>query len=132
MDVAVKDSNEAIHQINTDVLPDGSETQAVKLQMGDAGSDGGYASRFNPIPVEMVGFFKRLFLVFGRFSFDTTSALRTSGAVTVSSGTVTTVTTVGTMTTGNIGLGDWGKASTAQQQSQQSFMMGIRQNFVKV
>ena len=129
MDVAVKDSNEAIHQINTDVLPDGSETQVVKLQLGDVGSDGGYASRFNPIPVEMVGFFKRLFLVFGRFSFDTTSALRTSGAVSVSSGTVTTV---GTMTTGNIGLGDWGKASTAQQQSQQSFMMGIRQNFVKV
>ena len=82
----------------------------------------------NPMPVEMAGFFKRLFLVFGRFSFDTTSALRTSGSVSVSSGTVTTV---GTMTTGNIGLGDWGKASTAQQQSQQSFMMGIRQNFVK-
>ena len=83
----------------------------------------------NPMPVEMAGFFKRLFLVFGRFSFDTTSALRTSGSVSVSSGTVTTV---GTMTTGNIGLGDWGKASTAQQQSQQSFMMGIRQNFSKV
>ena len=129
MDVAVKDSNEAIHQINTDVLGDGSETQVVKLQLGDAEADGGYASRFNPIPVEMVGFFKRLFLVFGRFSFDTTSALRTSGAVSVSSGTVTTVTTV---TTGNVGLGDWGKASTAQQQSQQAFMMGIRQNFSKV
>ena len=83
----------------------------------------------NPMPVEMAGFFKRLFLVFGRFSFDTTSALRTSGSVSVSSGTVTTV---GTMTTGNIGIGDWGKASTAQQQSQQSFMMGIRQNFSKV
>ena len=125
MDVAVKDSNEAIHQINTDVLGDGSETQAVKLQLGDVGSDGGYASRFNPIPVEMVGFFKRLFLVFGRFSFDTTSALRT-----VVTGTVTT--NIGTMTIGNIGLGDWGKNATAQQQSQQAFMMGIRQNFVKV
>ena len=83
----------------------------------------------NPMPVEMAGFFKRLFGVFGRFSFDTTSALRTSGSVSVSSGTVTTV---GTMTTGNVGLGDWGKASTAMQQSQQSFMMGIRQNFVRV
>ena len=131
MDVAVKDSNEAIHQINTDVLPDGSETQAVKLQLGDVGSDCGYASRSNPVPVELVGFFKRLFLVFGRFSFDTASQLRTAvtGSVSISGTPTTNVTT---MTTGNIGLGDWGKASTAQQQSQQSFMMGIRQNFSKV
>ena len=123
MDVSVKDSNEAIHQINTDVLPDGSETQAVKLQLGDVGSDGGFVSRFNPIPVEMVGFFKRLFLVFGRFSFDTTSQLRTAvtGSVSISG-----------MNVGNISIGDWGKASTAQQQSQQAFMMGIRQNFVRV
>ena len=80
----------------------------------------------NPMPVEMAGFFKRLFLVFGRFSFDATSALRTSGAVSVSSGTVTTV---GTVTTGNIGFGDSGKASTIMQISQQSFMGGIRRNF---
>ena len=126
MDVAVKDNNEAIHQINTDVLSDGSETQAVKLQLGDVGSDGGYVSRSNPLSIEMAGFFKRLFLVFGRFSFDTTSALRTSGSVSVSSGTVTTV---GTMTTGNIGFGDSGKASTIMQISQQSFMGGIRRNF---
>lgn len=128
MDVAVKDNNEAVHQINTDVLPDGGETQAVKLQLGDAGVDSGYASQYNPIPVEMVGFFKRLFLVFGRFSFDTTSQLRTvvTGSVSIS-GTPTT-----NVTTGNIGIGDWGKASTAQQQSQQAFMVGIRQNFVKV
>lgn len=33
---------------------------------------------------------------------------------------------------GNMGLGDWGRNATAQQQSQQSFMMGIRQNFSKV
>ena len=79
----------------------------------------------NAMPVEMAGFFKRLFLVFGRFSFDTTSQLRT-----VVTGSVST--NVTTMTTGNIGIGDWGKASTAQQQSQQAFMMGIRQNFVKV
>ena len=31
----------------------------------------------NAMPVEMAGFFKRLFLVFGRFSFGTSSALRT-------------------------------------------------------
>ena len=131
MDVAVKDNNEAIHQINTDVLNDGSETQVVKLQLGDVGRDGGYASQRNPVPVELVGFFKRLFLVFGRFSFDTASQLRTavSGSVSISGTAATNVTT---MTTGNIGIGDWGKASTAQQQSQQAFMMGIRQNFVRV
>ena len=85
----------------------------------------------NPMPVEMAGFFKRLFGIFGRFSFDASSQLRTtvSGSVSVSSGTVTTV---GTMTTGNIGFGDSGKASTIMQISQQSFMMGIRQNFSKV
>ena len=128
MDVAVKDNNEAVHNINTDVLEDGSETQAVKLQLGDVGRDGGYASQHNPVPVELVGFFKRLFLVFGRFSFDTASQLRTavSGSVSIS-GTPTT-----NVTTGNIGIGDWGKPSTAQQQSQQAFMMGIRQNFVRV
>lgn len=131
MDVAVKDNNEAIHQINIDSLPDGSETQAVKLQLGDTGVDGGYASQHNPVPVELMGFFRRLFLVFARFSFDVTSQLRTvvSGSVSISGTAATNVTT---MTTGNIGIGDWGKASTAQQQSQQSFMMGIRQNFVRV
>ena len=79
----------------------------------------------NPMPVEMAGFFKRLFLVFGRFSFGTSSALRTEISNTPS------VSISGTPTT-NVGLGDWGKASTVQQKSQQSFMMGIRQNFVKV
>ncbi len=129
MFVSLKDADNVSHHMQTDTLPSGEEAQAVKLKLGDAGVDGGYASQQNPIPVELMGFFRRLFLVFGRFSFDTTSALRTSGAVTVSSGTVTTV---GVMTTGNIGIGDWGKASTAQQQSQQAFMMGIRQNFVRV
>ena len=132
MDVSIKDNDNNVHNINVDTLSDNSETQVVKLQLGDASVDGGYASKFNPVPVEMVGFFKRLFVVFGRLSFDTSSALRTSGAVTVSSGTVTTVSTVSSMTTGNIGIGDWGKAATAQQQSQQAFMMGIRQNFVRV
>ena len=82
----------------------------------------------NPMPVEMAGFFKRLFGVFGRVSFDTTSALRTSGSVSVSSGTVTTV---GTMTTGNIGIGDWGKLATAMEQSHLAFQSGIRRNFTK-
>ena len=128
MFVSLKDADNVSHHMQTDTLPSGEEAQAVKLKLGNAGVDGGYASQQNPIPVELMGFFRRLFLVFGRFSFDTTSQLRTAvtGSVSIS-GTPTT-----NVTTGNIGIGDWGKASTAQQQSQQSFMMGIRQNFVRV
>ena len=128
MFVSLKDADNVSHRMQTDTLPSGEESQAVKLKLGDAGVEGGYASQQNPIPVELIGFFRRLFLVFGRFSFDTSSQLRTtvSGSVSIS-GTPTT-----NVTTGNIGIGDWGKASTAQQQSQQAFMMGIRQNFVRV
>lgn len=128
MFVSLKDADNISHHMQTDTLPSGEESQAVKLQLGDAGVDGGYASQNNPIPVELMGFFRRLFLVFGRFSFDVTSQLRTvvSGSVSISGTAATNV------TTGNIGIGDWGKASTAQQQSQQAFMMGIRQNFVRV
>ena len=128
MFVSLKDADNVSHHMQTDTLPSGEESQAVKLQLGNAGVDGGYASQQNPIPVELMGFFRRLFLVFGRFSFDTTSQLRTAvtGSVSIS-GTPTT-----NVTTGNIGIGDWGKNATAQQQSQQSFMMGIRQNFVRV
>ena len=131
MFVSLKDADNVSHHMQTDVLPSGEESQAVKLQLGNTGVDGGYASQNNPIPVELMGFFRRLFLVFGRFSFDVTSQLRTvvSGSVSISGTAATNVTT---MTTGNIGIGDWGKASTAQQQSQQAFMMGIRQNFVRV
>lgn len=124
-DIKVKGSDTVEHTISSDTIGT-NQTQVIKVQMGDAGEDGGFVNKNNPLPVEMVGFFKRLFLVFGRFSFDTTSALRTSGAVTVSNGTVTTV---GTMTTGNIGFGDSGKPSTIMQISQQSFMGGIRRNF---
>ena len=128
MFVSLKDADNVSHHMQTDTLPSGEEAQAVKLKLGDAGVDGGYASQQNPIPVELMGFFRRLFLVFGRFSFDTASQLRTAvtGSVSIS-GTPTT-----NVTTGNIGIGDWGKPSTAQQQSQQAFMMGIRQNFVRV
>ena len=128
MFVSLKDADNVSHHMQTDTLPSGEESQAVKLQLGNVGVDGGYASQNNPIPVELMGFFRRLFLVFGRFSFDTTSQLRTAvtGSVSIS-GTPTT-----NVTTGNIGIGDWGKPSTAQQQSQQAFMMGIRQNFVRV
>ena len=84
----------------------------------------------NPMPVEMAGFFKRLFGIFGRFSFDASSQLRTtvSGSVSIS-GTPTT--NVNIMTTGNIGLGDWGKNATAMEQSHLAFQSGIRRNFTK-
>lgn len=49
MDVAVKDNNEAVHNINTDVLADSSETQIIKIQMGNSGVDEGFASSTNPL-----------------------------------------------------------------------------------
>lgn len=71
-----------------------------------------------------------LFKVFGRFSFDGTSQLRTavSGSVSVSSGAIATVTTV---TTANISIGDTGKASTAQLQSAQCFYGTVGANFAR-
>ena len=127
MDVVVKDNNEAIHQINTDVLSDGSETQIVKLQLGDEGVDGGTASKQNPIMVEVGGLFKTIRALFGKFSFDGTSQLRTSvsGSVSITGTAVTNV------TTGNIGIGDWGKLATAMEQSHLAFQSGIRRNFTK-
>ena len=127
MDVAVKDNNEAVHQINTDVLSDGSETQIVKLQLGDEGVDGGTASKQNPIMVEVGGLFKTIRALFGKFSFDGTSQLRTSvsGSVSITGTALTNV------TTGNIGIGDWGKLATAMEQSHLAFQSGIRRNFTK-
>lgn len=132
MDVSVKDNDNVIHAINVDTLPDNSDTQIVKLQLGTSGVDGGLISNNNPAQAEIAGIFKRLFGIFGRFSFSTNSSLRVDcgGTSVAISGTPTT--NVTTLTTGNIGFGDSGKASTIQQVSQQSFMVGIRQNFSKV
>lgn len=84
----------------------------------------------NPMPVEMAGFFKRLFGIFGRFSFDGTSQLRTAvtGSVSISGTPTTNVTT---MTTGNIGYGDSGKTSTIMQTSATMYGCAIRPNFTK-
>ena len=70
---------------------------------------------------------RALFKVFGRFSFDGTSQLRTavSGSVSVSSGTITTVTTA------NMSIGDMGKASAAQLQSAQGFYGSVGANFIR-
>lgn len=122
-DVVVKDSSSVQHLINTDTNPDGSETQVVKLQLGNAGEDGGLASFRNPLPTEESGLTRLLFKIFGRFSFGTSSALRTeisnSPTVTVSSGTVT------------VGFGDAGKSSTIQQTSAMMFYGTVGANFIR-
>lgn len=68
---------------------------------------------------------RALFKVFGRFSFDGTSQLRTavSGSVSVSS--------VTTVTTANMSIGDMGKASAAQLQSAQGFYGSVGANFIR-
>ncbi len=57
-----------------------------------------------------------LFKVFGRFSFDSTSQLRT-----VATGVVTA----------NMSIGDMGKASAAQLQSAQGFYGSVGANFIR-
>ena len=69
---------------------------------------------------------KNLMQKFGRFSFDSSSQLRT-----VTSGTLTTVTTVTTVSTANMSIGDTGKASTAISQSAQGFYGSVGANFVR-
>ena len=128
-DVSIKDNNNVIHQINVDTLKDNTDTQVVKLQLGNAGENGGLASVDNPIPKQESGILRLLHRVFGRFSFSTTSALRTeisnSPSVTILSGTVTTV------STGNVGFGDAGKSSTIQQTSAMMFYGTVGANFIR-
>ena len=130
-DVAVKDSSAVQHLINTDTNPDGSETQVVKLQVGNEGQNGGLVSGDNPLPVTLSVYFKRMFQVFGRMRFSPSSDLYVNVTSLPTLSTVTTVTTVSTMTTGNIGFGDTGKAVTAMLTSQQNFQSGVGKNFVR-
>ena len=69
--------------------------------------------------IELNWLSRALFKVFGRFSFDGTSQLRTavSGSVSVHSA--------------NISIGDTGKASTAQLQSAQCFYGTVGANFAR-
>ena len=62
---------------------------------------------------------RALFKVFGRFSFDGTSQLRTavSGSVSVSSA--------------NMSIGDIGKPATSQLQSAQGFYGSVGANFIR-
>ena len=72
---------------------------------------------------------KNLLNKFGRFSFDTSSQLRTAVSGTVAVSTVTTVTTV---TQANISIGDMGKTGTAMLQSAQGFYGSVGANFTRV
>ena len=127
-DVAVKDSSAVQHLINTDTNPDGSETQVVKLQVGNEGQNGGLVSGDNPLPVTLSVYFKRMFQIFGRMRFSSSSDLYVN---VTSLPTLSTVSTVSTITTGNIGFGDTGKAATAMLTSQQNFQSGVGKNFVR-
>ena len=68
---------------------------------------------------------KNLMQKFGRFSFDSSSQLRTTVAGTVTIGGTST------LTTANISIGDMGKASAAQLQSAQGFYGTVGANFVR-
>ena len=73
--------------------------------------------------IELNWLSRALFKVFGRFSFDSTSQLRTvtTGSVSVS----------GSLATANMSIGDMGKASAAQLQSAQGFYGSVGANFIR-
>ena len=71
---------------------------------------------------------KSLIQKFGRFSFDSSSQLRTTVAGTVSIGGTSTLTTV---TTANMSIGDMGKPATAMLQSAQGFYGSVGANFTR-
>ncbi len=72
---------------------------------------------------------KSLIQRLSKFSFDTSSQLRTvtSGSESVSG----SLTTVSTVTTANMSIGDMGKASAAQLQSAQGFYGSVGANFIR-
>ena len=75
---------------------------------------------------------KNLIQRLSKFSFDSSSQLRVSGSVGVSSlPTLATVTTVTTVTTANMSIGDMGKASTVQLQSAQGYYGSVGANFIR-
>ena len=72
---------------------------------------------------------KNLIQRLSKFSFDSSSQLRVSGTVGVSS--LPTLAVVSTVTTANMSIGDMGKASTAQLQSAQGFYGSVGANFIR-
>ena len=75
---------------------------------------------------------KNLMQKFGRFSFDSSSQLRVSGSVGVSSlPTLATVNTVTAVTTANMSIGDMGKPASVMLQSAQGFYGSVGANFTR-
>ena len=84
---------------------------------------------------------KSLIQRLSKFSFDSSSQLRTvtsgsvsisSGSVSVSSGSVSVTSgTISAVTTANMSIGDMGKASAAQLQSAQGFYGSVGANFIR-
>ena len=72
---------------------------------------------------------KNLMQKFGRFSFDSSSQLRVSGSVMVSS--LPTLATVTTVTTANMSIGDMGKPASVMLQSAQGFYGSVGANFTR-
>lgn len=109
VNVEVKDNANNIHQMNADSVSSG-ETQVVKLQLGDSGTDEGFVSSKNPLSVFVDFLVKSALRQLSKLSFDTSGQLRTavSGTVGLSSNQ-----TLGTVTTGNISIGDAGKTGTS-------------------
>lgn len=69
---------------------------------------------------------KNLMQKFGRFSFDSSSQLRT-----VTSGSVSISGSLHAVGTANMSIGDTGKAATAQLQSAQGFYGSVGANFIR-
>lgn len=109
VNVEVKDNANNIHQMNADSVSSG-ETQVVKLQLGDSGTDEGFVSSNNPLSVFVDFLVKSALRQLSKLSFDTSGQLRAtvSGTVGLSSNQ-----TLGTLTTGNISIGDAGKPATS-------------------
>lgn len=108
VNVEVKDNANTIHQMNADAVSSG-ETQVVKLQVGDAGTDEGFVSSNNPLSVFVDFLVKSALRQLSKLSFDGSGQLRATVAGTVG---LSSNQTLGTLTTGNISFGDAGKPAT--------------------
>ena len=127
--VPVRDSNAVSRLVDTDNLS-GVDTQVVKLRIGTDGEDGGLVDENNALPVMLSAFFKRLFQVFSRFRFSTSSALVVD-ATGSNIGTVTTCSTVSAVTQANISIGNIGINPTIQMAAHKAFGQTNGANFIR-
>ena len=130
--VPVRDSNAVPRLVDADNVS-GVDTQVVKLRIGTDGADGGLVDVNNALPVMLSAFFKRLFQVFSRFRFSTSSALVVD-ATGSNIGTVTTVTTCSTVsavTQANTSIGNIGINPTIQMAAHKAFGQTNGANFIR-